>query len=244
MISRPPRRPSARERLQQRARADLEAELELDEEGLDEPEPDEWEESELAEGEGIRLTDPLYGYMVGIALSLGTTPLQPNIRYGILWTLLLALGAGVYLLGGRKRPEDADSANLAWGFGFGLVIGVPVLALLSPALEVTSRQLFPAMSDPAAYLALVFAMPIGETTFFRGAMQEAHGFRLAALAAGAWSLLLFLPNRTPAEALVIGITVFALSFAYAYVRQRNGLAAAWLCQIVVNVLLLFLPRLG
>jgi hypothetical protein len=30
---------------------------------------------------------------------------------------------------------------------------------------------------------------------------------------------------------------------YSYVRQRNGLAAAWLCQIVVNVVVLFLPVL-
>jgi hypothetical protein len=28
---------------------------------------------------------------------------------------------------------------------------------------------------------------------------------------------------------------------YSYVRQRNGLAAAWAAQIVVNLLVMFLP---
>jgi hypothetical protein len=28
---------------------------------------------------------------------------------------------------------------------------------------------------------------------------------------------------------------------YAYVRQRNGLAAAWLTQVLINVLVFYLP---
>ncbi len=192
----------------------------------------------------IAVSDPLYGYLIALALSLGLSPLAPGVRYALLWTLLLAMGAGAYLLGGRARTEDAEPANLVWGIGFGLLIGLPAVALVSPALALTSRQLFPEMSDVAVYVMMVFALPLSETAFFRCAIQEWHGARTAGIAAGVWSLLLFVPGRTPAEALAIGIMVFALSFAYTYVRQRNGLAAAWLCQMVVSVLLLFVPRLG
>jgi hypothetical protein len=34
-----------------------------------------------------------------------------------------------------------------------------------------------------------------------------------------------------------------MNLIYSYVRQRNGLAAAWICQIVANIVLLFLPLL-
>ncbi|MBN1286779.1 MAG: hypothetical protein JXB47_15375 [Anaerolineae bacterium] len=191
------------------------------------------------------LTDPVYGYMIVMALSLGLTPLAPDVRYMILWTLIFAMGALVFLLGPDDHRADATPANLVWGAGFGLLIGVPALALVAPALALTSAQLFPAMSDMSVYMALVFAMPPGETLFFRGALQGSRGFRAAALAAGGWSVLLFAPNLgTLTEVVVVGIAVIALGFAYAYVRQRNGLAAAWLCQVITSALLLFAPRLG
>jgi hypothetical protein len=31
---------------------------------------------------------------------------------------------------------------------------------------------------------------------------------------------------------------------YGYVRNRNGLAAAWICQMTVNLVLLFFPFTG
>lgn len=191
------------------------------------------------------LTDPMYSFMVVMALSLGLTPLAADVRYMILWTLLLAMGGLVYWFGLDTHRLDATPANLAWGVGFGLLIGIPVLVLVAPALGLTSAQLFPQMTDMSVYMAMVFAMPLGETVFFRGALQETYGFRAAALTAGGWSLLLFVPHLTTlTESVVVGIAVFALSFAYAYVRQRNGLVAAWLCQVVASVLLLFVPRLG
>jgi hypothetical protein len=44
----------------------------------------------------------------------------------------------------------------------------------------------------------------------------------------------------PVIGVIIGISLVMMNLIYAYVRQRNGLAAAWVCQIVVNVVLLFL----
>lgn len=237
MTPTPPRRRSVKERLQNPDPADAEAPVAVDDEDVaDDLAGDEGEE-------GIRLADPLFGYLVAVALSLGLTPLAAETRYAIVWTLLLIAGVGYYLFSDRARPEDAQPGNLAWGVGFGLLIGVPVLLLLTPALAVTSHQLFPEMSDASTYLALVFAIPVGETLFFRGALQETRGFRFAAVAASVWSVLLFVPNRLLAEAIAISVTLVGLSFAYTYVRQRNGLAAAWACQVVINVCLLFAPRL-
>jgi hypothetical protein len=34
-----------------------------------------------------------------------------------------------------------------------------------------------------------------------------------------------------------------LNFFYGYLRYRNGLAAAWICQIISGAFLWFLPRL-
>ena len=43
--------------------------------------------------------------------------------------------------------------------------------------------------------------------------------------------------------MVVGTALVMMNVIYSYVRQRNGLAAAWVCQIVVNLVLLFLPFL-
>ena len=50
-------------------------------------------------------------------------------------------------------------------------------------------------------------------------------------------------RRFPAVTLIIGTALVMMNLIYSYVRQRNGLAAAWLCQIVINLTLLFLPLL-
>ena len=51
-------------------------------------------------------------------------------------------------------------------------------------------------------------------------------------------------TKFPAVAVIIGTALVMMNMIYAYVRQRNGLAAAWICQIVVNLILLFLPFVG
>jgi hypothetical protein len=58
-------------------------------------------------------------------------------------------------------------------------------------------------------------------------------------------VLLFFPmldlSRYPAIAGLIALALLMLNFIYSYVRRRNGLAAAWICQIVVNLVLIFFP---
>jgi hypothetical protein len=48
-------------------------------------------------------------------------------------------------------------------------------------------------------------------------------------------------GRFPAVAALIAMALVMLNLIYAYVRRRNGLAAAWVCQIIVNLVLIFFP---
>jgi hypothetical protein len=49
--------------------------------------------------------------------------------------------------------------------------------------------------------------------------------------------------KAPAVALVIAIAFITMNLLYSYVRERNGLAAAWLCQIVGLLMTIFIPFL-
>jgi len=76
-------------------------------------------------------------------------------------------------------------------------------------------------------------------------MQRGRAFWLVGGLGSLWSILLFFPmievGRYPAIAVIIGTTLTLMNMIYCYVRQRNGLAAAWLCQITINLLLFFVP---
>ena len=94
---------------------------------------------------------------------------------------------------------------------------------------------------------LVFVIPVAETLFFRGILQETRPFWQVGLLSSIWSLLVFFPllevNKFPAVAILIGTALVMMNLMYSYVRNRNGLAAAWVCQILVNLILLFIPLL-
>jgi membrane protease YdiL (CAAX protease family) len=115
-------------------------------------------------------------------------------------------------------------------------------------LKQTDERLFADMSLGTVLAFVVFIMPLAETLFFRGVMQQARRFWLVGILSSIWSVLLFFPmlnvGRFPAVAVMIGTALVMMNLIYSYVRQRNGLAAAWLCQIVTSVVLLFLPLLS
>jgi membrane protease YdiL (CAAX protease family) len=99
---------------------------------------------------------------------------------------------------------------------------------------------------PGAVLAyLVFVMPLSETLFFRGLMQQSRTVWVVGGLSSLWSILLFVPmmdiSRFPMVAVIISVVLVVVNLVYSYVYQRSGLAAAWVCQIVVNLVLLFLP---
>ena len=192
--------------------------------------------------------DPTFGFILAIALSLGLTPLIPeatDLRYTILWAVMAGFGVLAWLLGHSARVERETPENLAWGIIFGLLVGGPLWAFGGSTLDTTIARLFPDMTKGTLLAYIIFVMPTAETLFFRGVLQENLGFGLVGLLSTFWSVLVFFPllnlGEYPAVVLVIFIALTLMNLSYAYVRERNGLAAAWLCQIVVGFLVLFLP---
>lgn len=203
--------------------------------------------------------DTAFGYLIAIALSIGLTPFIPanaDLRYVIVWGVLAAFGVLAWLLGSSERIERETPNNLAWGVIFGLIVSAPLLAVGSGTLATTSRLLFRAASGTeilplplgAALGLLVFVQPLAETLFFRALLQENRSFWIVGLLAWVWSMLLFFPlldiGRFPVVGIIIGTALLMMNLMYSYVRDRNGLAAAWLCQITVNIMLMFVPFVG
>jgi membrane protease YdiL (CAAX protease family) len=99
---------------------------------------------------------------------------------------------------------------------------------------------------------LLFVMPLAENLFFRGLLQRRMEFWFVGILSGIWSVVLFFPviwgqieiRSFWAVAIFLAIALFAMNMMYSYVRERNGLAAAWITQIVANLILFFLPFLG
>ena len=195
-------------------------------------------------------SDPVFGYLIALALSVGLIPLiptDPALRYTLIWGVMAGFGVLSWLLGTSARIWTETPENLGWGVIFGLIIGVPFLMVGGSTLQQTAQRFFLDMTPGEALAFLVFVMPLAETLFFRGVLQEQRSFWLVGLLSSLWSVLVFLPmldvRRFPAVTLIIGTALVAMNLIYSYVRQRNGLAAAWLCQIVINLTLLFLPLL-
>jgi membrane protease YdiL (CAAX protease family) len=189
--------------------------------------------------------DPLYLLALYIALGLGTLVIEPETRYAVLWVILAAVGALLTLVDPEKPPDPITGPNLIWGLGIGLVIGLPLLILTGPGLADTSRLLFPDASPAMLLMALVFAVPLSETLFFRGALQERHGLALSIVGAGLSTVLLYWPAASSSPIYLIAVAVFytVLAGIYSFIRDRYGLAAAYLCQVTINLMLIFLPRL-
>jgi hypothetical protein len=195
-------------------------------------------------------SDPTFGYLIAVALCIGLTPLIPeniDLRYTLLWSVMAGFGVLSWLLGNSARIWTDTPENLGWGVIFGLIISVPLLIVGGTTLRQTDQKLFVSMGVGEVLAYLIFVMPLAETLFFRGVIQEIRAFWVVGILSSIWSILLFFPllevNKFPAVALVVGTALVMMNVIYSYVRQRNGLAAAWVCQIVVNLVLLFLPFL-
>ncbi len=197
--------------------------------------------------------DPIFGYVMAMALSIGLTPIPANTRYVLLWAALALMGGMAFVLGSGIRLKVTDPGDLVWGFGLGLLAGGGLMLVGWDTLAVTAERLFAMGQEDSALLetwifqATAFVMPLSETMFFRGAMQRVHSMLTVALLASAWSILMFFPNLSLGEApvvgFVIGTALVVLNFLYSYVNYRHGLAASYLCQVVAGTLLLLVPRL-
>lgn len=211
------------------------------------------EDNETAQGVAARYrgttSDPAFGYLLALALSIGLSPLigagQADMRYTLSWGTLALFGVMAWLFGSAARISEETPDNVVWGISFGLILGVPVLAFGGSTLSTAVDLLFRPLPVGAVLAYLVFVIPLAETLFFRGLMQENRPFWMIGLMGALWSVVLFTPMldllRYPFVALVIGGVLVMMNLTYSYVRQRNGLAAAWVCQIVVNLVVVFVP---
>jgi membrane protease YdiL (CAAX protease family) len=188
--------------------------------------------------------DPLFGLVLYLAVAIGTATvsLAAETRYTILWTVLLGMGAVLALIDASARRQPT-STNVTWGLGIGVMIGLPLVVLTGAGLRATAVALFPDASLPALFQALVIVGPLGETLFFRGALQDRRGFAIAVIGAGLHNLFFFGPValQSPVYLVVAGVFYTVLAAVYSYVRVRYGRAAAFVCQATANFMLIFVP---
>jgi membrane protease YdiL (CAAX protease family) len=200
---------------------------------------------EAKEPEAAERLSPVFGYLLYLALAMGTLSVDVETRYTILWTALIVLGGFLVLVDSDRSLGEITSVGLTWGMGIGFIIGLPMLIVAARGLAQTSSVLLPYSTLPALFQAVAIIGPLGETLFYRGAMQGEHGLTAGALSASLGSVLLYWPAAMGyASVLTVAVALAtALAFTFGYVRTRYGLAAACACQVMSNLMLLFLPRL-
>lgn len=198
-------------------------------------------------------SDPLFGYLLALAVSIGLTPLLPDnadLRYSLAWGALAAVGVLAWLLGTMVRIEQEKPENIFWGLLFGVMISSPFLLFFNDILATAATLLFPNLQVGTVFAFLVFVMPLAETLFFRGLMQRNLDFWIVGLLGSVWSIVLFFPVMWehvlafPAPSIFIAVALFTLNLNFSYVNERNGLAAAWICQIVAGLILFFVPLIS
>ncbi|MCU0495847.1 MAG: hypothetical protein MUF87_00695 [Anaerolineae bacterium] len=220
--------------------------------------------------------DPLFGYLIAIALSIGLSPLiRPinaevatflrevetqlgqqfwisaggvELRYTLSWGVLAFFGVLAWLFGRSARVGQETPDAVIWGVSFGFILSAPLLAFGGNTLNAAVERLFGMMSPGTLLTYLLFVIPLAETLFFRGVLQESRAFWVVGLMGALWSVILFFPlmewQTFPVVALMIALALVMMNLMYSYVRERNGLAASWVCQVVVNLVLVFLPSLS
>lgn len=198
-------------------------------------------------------SDPVFGFMIAAALSIGLTPLLPDnadLRYTLAWGALSGVSVLTWLLGHMDRIGSERPENIGWGVLYGLMLGIPFMVVLRQAiLEPATAELFQEMSAGSLLAFLVFVMPMSETLFFRGLLQRQLPFWIVGILATVWNLVLFFPvmwqtvTQLFAVTFVLVIVLLLMNMTFVYVRERNGLAASWMCQIVANLIILYIPFL-
>jgi hypothetical protein len=224
-----------------------------------EPIPPEPDDEDDEDDEPVRTrggSDPTFGYLLALALSFGLLPLIPqnaDMRYTLAWAALGLFGVLAWLFGNTQRIERDNLADVAYGAIVGAIVAAPLLLVGGSTLTAAVERMFLTgiggsvqPLPPGVVLAyLVFVMPLGETLFFRGLMQSSRTVWVVGGLSSLWSILLFVPmmdvSRFPLVAVIISVVLVVVNTVYSYVCQRSGLAAAWVCQIVVNLILLFVP---
>lgn len=192
--------------------------------------------------------DPIFGLLLAVAVSVGLMPLigtgGADVRYTITWGMLATFGVLAWLFGDATRIGQEKPDNVLWGVVFGLVLGVPLLLFGGETLTQIAEAMFPNMTGGIVLAYLIFVIPLAETLFFRGILQRTRPFWEVGAYNTGWAMLQIFPliniNALP---LIAGFMLLMANMLYGYVHDRNGLAAAWVCQITIHLLLFFVPIL-
>lgn len=205
-------------------------------------------------------SDPAFGFLLALAMSIGLIPILPeyaDLRYTLAWGALTGVGVIAWLLGNAERIGQEEPENIAWGVGFGAMVSLPFVLFFFDTFGNATALMFPSptvvgqATGIGTILAfLVFVMPVAETLFFRGLLQRRLDFYIIGALNGIWSVVLFFPvmwgeiAESPVVGFFLAVVLFSVTMMYAYVRDRNGLAASWICQIVASLVLFFVPVLA
>lgn len=197
--------------------------------------------------------DPAFGFLLAIAVSVGLIPALPDnadLRYTLVWGTLAGVGVLAWLLGNAERIGQDKPENIAWGIALGAMVSVPFVLFFFGTFAAAAEFMFPGFGVGTVLAYLVFVMPLAETLFFRGLLQQRLEFWIVGGLSGLWSVILFFPVmwgeilEAPAVALFLAIALFSLNMMYSYTRERNGLAASWLTQITASLIVIFVPFLA
>jgi len=196
--------------------------------------------SQRRSASALRL-DPYLAYLIFAAVGVGAHQVGQDGRLVLLWSVLL----GASLVYADHQPLKLQYALVRVGQGaaVGLVLSVPLLVLATEPLRAMTARLYPLGGSTAAFQGLVLiAAPI-EEAFFRGALQEEHGFWAATGLYGLAAAVFFLPGiiSFPAVMLAMMVGMTVLGVVYGYVALRYGLAASIACHATVNLALFVLP---
>lgn len=214
---------------------------------------DDQYDNDADDGDGYALyrgatNDPIFGLLLAVAVSVGLMPLigtgGADVRYTITWGMLATFGVLAWLFGDATRIGQEKPDNVLWGVVFGLVLGVPLLLFGGETLTQIAEAMFPNMTGGIVLAYLIFVIPLAETLFFRGILQRTRPFWEVGAYSTGWAMLQIFPliniNALP---LIAGFMLLMANMLYGYVNDRNGLAAAWVCQITIHLLLFFVPIL-
>jgi len=179
----------------------------------------------------------LYGFFV--AVGLGTFPLEQPLRLAILYTVLALLSL-VYATNRSARNELGMPQILRGGF-LGLVVGIPIAAVLMVQLDTYVRELYPEASIALIFYQACLVPAIVEEAFFRGVVLPEKGLWIAAMLNGLAALIYFLPHSALWASLVAAGVALLLGIIYGQIRMLYGVTGAMACHLVLAFLVMLIP---
>ena len=205
--------------------------------------------------------DPYFASLIFAAAGVGTWRLTTSVRLVLLWTALLLLWL-VYREGQSIRLQFSF-AELGRGGGVGLAIGLPLLVLAYRQLMIAVPILYVGVSIPTGvlpsdgalvvneadvlgafmFVSLVLLAPLAEGLFFRSILQRELGFVVSVGFYAIANTILFLPAAGSYWIVLLAVCCVTtmLGIVYAFLHERYGLATSIVCNMVVNLAMLFAP---